>query len=54
MSEHTFSDALNNAHETGDLSHLKEFGKEMDRRIAEMERQLPPQASTAPYPAPAA
>jgi len=43
----TFSDALIKTHETGDISQLKEFGKEMDRRIAEMERQLPPQASTA-------
>jgi len=46
MNEHTFSDAFIKAHETGDISHLKEFGKEMDRRIAELESQPVPQVTT--------
>jgi len=47
MNEQAYTDAVIKAHETGDISQLKEFGKGMDRRTAEMERQLSPQASTA-------
>jgi len=46
MSEYTYSDAVTEALETGDISQLKEFGKEMDKRIAELESQPPSQVTT--------
>ena len=46
MNEHTYSDALIKALETGDISYLKKFGKAMDGRITEMESQLPSKVAT--------